>query len=390
MCRYYDCTGNFRIERNFSPDIINPFGSDEPCVSNWNLDSPSLLPKPTAGPYRSSALVQQPIPTDEDITVSIQLGGTSLVDVSRNPDLQWPAITDISDRDHCLNRCVFTGLGGNVAGNNNRRSMVTRRSIGTYQSSRTESFLSGAISFIQVVHSSTTTCSSPDGQLHSCSIREQERGYSLSHLVDTSHRPLGSGPESWFLGNSRTHLRYIEPHSRHSISSFRQSLRMDASPRCLSEDYPPVLSACSGPLCKPSQQPASPVRVSVPRPRSNGNGCIPLQLEPVEELDFSSGSVDPEDPKQAQSGQSYRSRPGPPLERTAMVSYTAGDVRGLPEATPSTTGTNQSPLRSRERTPSPAQATPDRVAIIREGFRAGSLSQAATDILLSSWSEATQ
>ena len=45
---------------------------------------------------------------------------------------------------------------------------------------------------------------------------------------------MGSGPECWFLGYSRQHPRHIQPLSRHSISSFRQSLRMDASHRCLS------------------------------------------------------------------------------------------------------------------------------------------------------------
>jgi len=190
----------------------------------------------------------------------------------------------------------------------------------------------------------------------------------VSNRGGTSHRPMDSGPERWFLGYSRTHPRHIEPSSRQSISSFRQLLRMDASHRCLSEDYLSVLSASSGPVCKPSQQPASPVRVSVPRPRSNGNGCISLQLESVVELHFSSGCTDPEDPEQAQSGQSYSSSPCPPLERATVVSHTAGDVSGLPETPPATTGSNQSPLWSRERTPSPAQATPDLVAIIREGL----------------------
>ena len=157
------------------------------------------------------------------------------------------------------------------------------------------------------------------------------------------------------------------------------------------EDYPPVLSTSSGPVCKLSQQPTSPVRVSVPRPRSNGNGCIPLQLESVAELDFSSSSLHPEDPnEQAQSGQSYSPGPSSPLERIAVVSHNAGDVSGLPEMTPSTTGANQSPLRSRGRTPTPAQAIPgpDRVAISRGGLWGAE--EAATDILLSSWSKATQ
>ena len=110
----------------------------------------------------------------------------------------------------------------------------------------------------------------------------------------------------------------------------------------------------------------------------------------MEELDFSAGSLDPKDSERAQSRRRYSSHPSPPLEGTAMVPYNTGNVSGLPKTTPSTAENNQSPLRPRERTPRSAQTTPDRVAIIREGLRTEGLSLAATHILLSSWSEATQ
>ena len=174
---------------------------------------------------------------------------------------------------------------------------------------------------------------------------------------------MGSGPECRFLGYSRTYPGHIQRNSEHSISSFRQSLRVDALQRDLPENHPSVLSSSSGPVCKPNQQSTSSVCVSVPRPRSNGNGCIPLQLESVEKLDFSAGSLDPKDSEQAQSRRSYSSHPSPPLEGTAMVPYNTGNVSGLPKTTPSTAETNQSPLRPRERTPPPAHTTPNCVAL---------------------------
>ena len=122
-----------------------------------------------------------------------------------SPNIQnWPTIANIPDRDDRLNRCILTGLGSNLARNNNRRSMASRRSTGTHQSSGTESSVSGAISLIQVVHSSTTT-RSPDEKFYRGSICEQERGNTITHIVDTSHRPMGSDPECGFLGYSRTY-----------------------------------------------------------------------------------------------------------------------------------------------------------------------------------------
>ena len=71
-----------------------------------------------------------------------------------------------------------------------------------------------------------------------------------------------------------------------------------------------------------------------------------------------------------------------------MVPYNTGDVSGISKTTPSTAKTNQSTFQHRERTPPPAKTTPDRVVVIRESLRTKGLSQAATDILLSSWREA--
>lgn len=108
--------------------------------------------------HQSTALIQQPLTIDKDSTLSIKLRRTSLVGVSQHLELQWPTITNIRDRDDRLNRCILTGLGGNLARDNNRRPMASRRSTctGTHQSSGTKSSVSGAISLIQVSDSSTT------------------------------------------------------------------------------------------------------------------------------------------------------------------------------------------------------------------------------------------
>ena len=110
----------------------------------------------------------------------------------------------------------------------------------------------------------------------------------------------------------------------------------------------------------------------------------------MEELDLSTSCSDPEDPEQ----DSYR--PGnsvdtsSTLEGTILVSQPPGNVGRLPKATSTTTGGDNASLRTRNGTSTSTQTAPNRVACIRERFHSGGLSPAATEILLSSWSEATQ
>ncbi len=181
-----------------------------------------------------------------------------------------------------INRCILTGLGGNLAMDNDWGSVATQRGPVTYQSSGTEGSVPSTISFIQVLHSGATTHSPPDGQLNGGSLYQQERGHTIAHSVNANHRFVGSGPECWFLGYGETYSRHIQRGGRHGISSFRQSFRMDTSQRDLSEDCPQVLSVISGPICQPNQQPAFPVRVSISRSRSGSNRRVPLRLESVE------------------------------------------------------------------------------------------------------------
>ena len=237
---------------------------------------------------------------------------------------------------------------------------------------------------LQVMHSTPETCSPTDvptdGQYDGSSVRQQEGRHTISQFVTTSHRFVGSCSEGQFLGNSETHSRYVQRCGRHSISAFRQSSRMDS----------PIGGLPTGRLCYASQQPTSAVCLSISGPRGNNNGCLSLRLESVEELDLSTIGPDPENSEQNSNGQSNSFDTSSTLEGTVLVSQSAGNVGGLSETASTTTGIDNAPLRTRDRTSAPTQTTPNRVACIRERLHTGGLSRAATDILLSSWSEATQ
>jgi hypothetical protein len=247
-------------------------------------------------------------------------------------------------------------LGCNLARDNNWRSMATRGSSVTHQSSGTESSLPGTISLIQVHHSSATThLLQMDNSTAVAYINK--RGGTQSHTLSIQATDLWAAvlnAGSWVTAK---HI----PGTSNEVA--------DTASRQF----------------KQNQQPASPVCVSISRPRSGGNGRVPLRLESVEELDISSSGSDSEDLEKTEGRQSYGPHPGSSLERTALVPYTAGHVSGLPQITSSTAGTDQTSLRPGERASPPSQTAPNRMACIREG-----LSQAATDILLSSWSKATQ
>ena len=237
---------------------------------------------------------------------------------------------------------------------------------------------------LQVMHSTPETCSPTDvptdGQYDGSSVRQQEGRHTISQFVTTSHRFVGSCSEGQFLGNSETHSRYVQRCGRHSISAFRQSSRMDS----------PIGGLPTGRLCYASQQPTSAVCLSISGPMGNINGCLSLRLESVEELDLSTSGPDRENSEQDSNGQSNSFDTSSTLEGTVLVSQSAGNVGGLPETASTRTGIDNAPLRTRDGTSAPTQTTPNRVACIRERLHTGGLSRAATDILLSSWSEATQ
>ena len=127
----------------------------------------------------------------------------------------------------------------------------------------------------------------------------------------------------------------------------------------------------TGRLCYASQQPTSAVCLSISGPRGNNNGCLSLRLESVEKLDLSTIGPDPENSEQDSNGQSNSFDTSSTLEGTVLVSQSAGNVGGLSETASTTTGIDNAPLRTRDRTSAPTQTTPNRVACIRERLHTG-------------------
>ena len=96
-------------------------------------------------------------------------------------------------------------------------------------------------------------------------------------------------------------------------------LRMDTRSGCVSSDSTTNLSTRCGSLCHSSQPPPPSVCIQIPKSRSDGNGCIPLRLESVEELDLRTTCPSTEDYPEDQAGQGDGSDIGASLERPIMV-----------------------------------------------------------------------
>ena len=165
---------------------------------------------------------------------------------------------------------------------------------------------------------------------------------------------------------------------------------MDSTLRHLPAGDETGLSTISGPLCLMDQPSSSTVCLSSPRSSSNSDRYLPLRLAQVEELDIPTSNLVAKDPQQDQHGQSNSFDPSPLLARSAMVSTAVGDTGRLPTSTASPSLPDLSSFRNGNETSPPEQTPSDGMARIRERYRTTGLSESATRILLSSWSEATQ
>ena len=110
----------------------------------------------------------------------------------------------------------------------------------------------------------------------------------------------------------------------------------------------------------------------------------------MEELDIPTSNLVAKDPQQDQHGQSNSFDPSPLLARSAMVSTAVGDTGRLSTSTASPSSPDLSSFRNGNETFPPEQTPSEGMARIREHYRTTGLSESATRILLSSWSEATQ
>ena len=272
----------------------------------------------------------------------------------------------------------------------NRWSLASTGGEIAHQLVGTQSSLPGITSPFQLPDIHPQSYSFADGQFHCRCIREQERGDQIPGAFSSSTGCLGISPGERLLDYGTTHSRVVERGGGCSIKMLQQQPGMDVTPRYFQARDQTVLPTISGRICLTNQPSSATVCLSPSTSRSNSDGCLSPRLEQVEKLDIPTGNLATKDTQPDKCGPSNSLSSSPTLAGTTMVPTTVGDAGGLPPTTSSASAPDILALRAREGTSASAQAAPNRLASICERYRSEGLSTAATGILLSSWSEATQ
>ena len=389
-CDYRSSPGNTeRPGGNRESFILAPW-SVESCGTNRSLDCTPPLQEHSAATRQDGSPSLQMADSYPSIPVTEKHRGTNLVAVSRGPDVQWSALADAGLRYDYLDGCFTTWLGSNMARDNDWRSMVTSRSQIPYQPTRAQGSSSSITSLLPNSHSNTETHLTTDGQFDSSGVCEQTRRDKVVQLISGSSGVMGTGSSGRLLDYRQTYPRNIQHNSRFGFSSVQQLLRMDAEPRCVSPDNATTLSTESGSFCHLSQTPSSAVCIQIPRSGSHGNGCIPLRLESVEELDLCTTSPSAEDHPENPEGRGDSTDIGTSLDGSTMVPEPSRDTSGLPTTVTTDPTLDHPSIPTREGTSTSTLTAVVCMVRVRENYRADGPSETATNVLLSSWSDSTQ
>ena len=316
--------------------------------------------------------------------------GMNLVAVPRGSGVQWPTLAVASLRHDYLDRRFTTWLGSNMARVNDWWSLVTSRGQLSHQLTRAQGSPSSITSLLSNLHPNTKTHLITIGQLDSSGVCQQTRRDKIVRSINGSAEAMGAGTSCRLLDYCQTYPRNIQHNSRLGFSSVHQLLRMDTQSGCVSSDSTTNLSTRCGSLCHSSQPPPPSVCIQIPGSRSDGNGCIPLRLESVEELDLRTTCPSTEDYPEDQAGQGDGSDIGASLERPTMVPKPPRATDGLSTTVTADPTLDHSSISAREGTSTSTLTMVDCMARVRQRYRADGLSETATKVLLSSWSDSTQ
>ena len=387
---HQSCPGNAEGPGGNRESIILVPRSVESRCPNGSLDgTPPLQEHSTAACQYGSSSIQM-ANRCPGLSVAEKHPGTDLVAVCRGTDLQRSALAVAGLRYDYLDRCFTTWLGSNMARDNHWWSLVTNRSQGAHQLTRAQGSASSIASLLPNLHSNTKTHLVTDGQLDSSGVCQQTRRDKVVQPINRSTEAMGTGSPGRLLDYCQAYSRNNEHNSRFGLSSIPQLRRVDTQPRCVSSDNATILSTGSGSLCHSSQSPPASVCIQIPGSGCYGNRCIPLRLGSVEELGLRTPGPYAEDRSEDQEGRGNCSDTGTILERPTMVPEPSRVTGGLPTTVTTDSAPNHSPLPAREGTSTSTLTAVDCMARVRQRYRADGLSETATNVLLSSWSESTR
>ena len=317
--------------------------------------------------------------------------GPGLVGLSGTRQPQWTPFPASPIRCDNLDRRIETRMGGQLSRSINRRSLESRGGQFSHQHPGIAgSNPSPESPCTRKEHPTSEAHSLTNGQHHSCSLRQQERGNSLLSLNESSARALGRGTRERDMVDSSAYPRGRELRGGCSIETDRVPHRMDIEQTSFSSYMSEVLPTGSRPLCLETESSASQLRIPFSGPRINSSRCVPAGLGTVDNFCQPTDNPDPQDSTEDQTGSCENTVDSAELEGATLASSTPAAAGGLPSSTPPRRDTTLSTI-STIRAPPPLEVSPPGgMAAVRERYRSEGFSEEAISILLSSWSEATQ
>ena len=299
--------------------------------------------------------------------------------------MEWSCASTPSTRPRDRDRCFEEGLGGSMAGCENRGIMVPDGAQTAHQLLGTVSRFSCSEQFCE--GSIISPCETSHGQHFGCSLCKPSWGNKVSSSLQFG--AMGMGSQTEYFSKCRTPCRTHERYGRLAVSSLPRFEQLAVMPQSLSGFDADSRDLCHGPLCRQTEYPVASVLQLETNSNGSRSGCLSTRLVEGKELCLPSVLLDHEG-----TGKVAGTRRGTDTSHT-IVAHT-GFVSHLPEHVSVFTGSSaheqQSPIRaSRGDTPTDFEqdSSVSRVACIKRSLQSKDICANASKLILAAWRPGT-
>ena len=298
--------------------------------------------------------------------------------------LKWqsPAV-QTADYDHHL-RCLSPGLGGSLQWHKDRGSMGPTRAGDAHKLPRATGCNPGSEDIPEGPFGNVSAIAA--GQPDSRSIHQQHGGYSVLPADGPHQSPVDVGSVQRHHPGCRVHTRGSECCGGCRVQVNAGQNRLETSPQVVPRDQPEVGTTASGSICISPIHPTISLLQLETRPIGRGNECIQPEMGNIQRLCEPSMVLSRQSSVSSAATASPGNTGGPSVEGPAVVSCSVGNAVRLSTATSS----HIEPIPTDIRCQSDGSGTPaSRMAYLRQKFGGGNLSEAAKELLLTSWRSKT-
>ena len=276
-----------------------------------------------------------------------------------------------------------SGMGSNLQWYSDQRSLVSIRTntshqllgaSGSYTSS--SDLCQGKIKHLDHLE---------DRQHYRSRLYQQDGGDNITYTIASNQRPLVMVHGKKYPITSTALTRSIEFHCRQGVEDLVRQIRMEAFPRLVSEYQSPAGAIINRFICKQTVSPVASLYQLETRPTSDSHRCFHSGLvhHPSKALCQPTMESSRQSPISDTQSKGARADPGgSSVEGTIMVSPVTSDAGQRTTSNPTSTEGNPASMPEQ---PSRHHTSISRVGCLRDRCQSSHLSEAATDLVLSSW-----